>query len=83
MSVIKLDIAVSVVLIGVVLALLPKSPFQYFLDSMSGIGSMVNMRYVNWFVPFGEMLAIGQAWLLCVGIYYAYMYIMRFIKLIQ
>lgn len=83
MSTIKLDIVISVTLITVVLALLPKSPFQFFLDSMGDMGGMVNMHYVNWFVPFGEMLAIGQAWLLCVTAYYAYMYVMRFVKLIQ
>lgn len=83
MSVIKLDMAVSIVLIGVVLALLPKSPFQYFLDSFGGLDNLVNMHYVNWFIPFGEIIAVGQAWLACVVVYYAYSYVMRFIKLIQ
>lgn len=83
MSLIKLDIAVSIILIAVVVALLPTSPFQYFLNNMDSLGGLVDLSYVNWFIPFDSMLAVGQAWLLCISVYYAYEYVMRFIKLIS
>lgn len=83
MSTVKFDIAISVVLIAVVLTVLPESPFQYFFGEFGELNNLVNMHYVNWFIPFGMMVAVGQAWLACIVVYYAYMYIMRFVKLIS
>lgn len=83
MSTLKADIVMGLALATVVLTLLPESPFQAFINSMESVDGLVNLAFVNWFIPFGQMIAIGQAWLLCITVYYAYEYIMRFIKLIS
>jgi hypothetical protein len=35
------------------------------------------LGYINWFLPFGQMLAFTGAWLTAVLIYYAYTIILR------
>lgn len=69
-----------ILIANVILQLLPGSPFQSFLDSFADIPAL---GYLNYFVPISEMIAIGQAWLLCVGGFYLYSAIMRFVKLIE
>lgn len=69
-----------IVLSNAILQFLPNSPFQSFIHSFSEIPGL---GYLNYFVPVGEMIAIGQAWLVCIGIFYLYQAIMRFAKLID
>lgn len=83
MSSIKFDILVAIALFSIILAVLPVSPFQAFINSMGEIGTLVNLKYVNYFIPIDAMLAVGEAWLACVTVYVSYEYIMRFIKMIE
>ena len=59
--------------------LFPPSPFDLVIDS----------RYadfladINFFIPIYEFLAIGQAWLLAVGVYYGVSVIARWVKAIE
>lgn len=69
-----------IVISNAILKFLPDSPFQSFLASFAQIPGL---GYLNYFVPVGEMIAIGQAWLVCVGIFYLYQAVMRFAKLID
>lgn len=69
-----------IALSNALLQFLPGSPFQAFLESFAEIPAL---GYLNYFVPVSEMIAIGQVWLLCVGIFYLYSAIMRFVKLIE
>lgn len=82
MSTITLDIGVAVLLSAVVLVLLPTSPFTSLINETSQISEVINMGYVNWFIPFKQIVAIGEAWLAAVVVYYMYEYILRFIKLV-
>ena len=58
---------------------LPNSPFQQFISS---VGNIPYLNYLNWFVPVSEIIIVLQVWLSAVTIYYMYMAIMRFIRLL-
>lgn len=63
-----------------ILLLLPDSPFmdiQFPPEIESFLG------YLNYYVPFSEMVAIGFGWITCVGIYYGYQLILRFIQAVK
>ncbi|SNS03080.1 hypothetical protein SAMN05446037_100316 [Anaerovirgula multivorans] len=62
--------------LSLVVSILPDSPF-------SAISSMgIDLSVINWIVPVGQILAILQAWLVAIAIYYGYMVVMRWIKII-
>lgn len=63
-----------------VLSKLPLSPFA---ETISALGSMPFLGYLNWFFPIGTFLKIGSAWLAAIGVYYLYSVIARWIKLIS
>lgn len=63
-----------------ILSLLPTSPFAGVIDEL---GQFPYLGYINWFIPFGDLLAIGSAWLVAVGVFYLYSVIARWIKLIS
>lgn len=63
-----------------VLGLLPGSPFVKYIDLIAG-NPYLNM--LNYFVPIGTFVAIGQAWLLAVGGYYLYSIILRWIRAVE
>lgn len=63
-----------------ILFLLPDSPFKNFsfppeIESFLG--------YLNYYVPFTEMVAIGLIWILAVGVYFGYQLILRFISAVK
>lgn len=72
----------AVLIAGFLLTLLPKSPFQYFYDNLNTLNSLVNLEFVNWFIPFGTCIAIGQAWLVAVSTFYGIQYALRIIHVI-
>lgn len=63
-----------------VLNLLPTSPFTRFLDLLV---ELPYLEYLNWFIPISTFVAIGQAWLVSVGIFYLYSIILRWVKAIE
>lgn len=63
-----------------ILLLLPNSPFKDFslppeIETFLG--------YLNYYIPFAEMVAICLAWIICVSIFYSYQLILRFINAIK
>lgn len=64
----------------VVLELLPDSPFKNFV-----LPSEVQkiLSYINWIVPFYMIGNTLLAWTVCIGVYYAYQTILRWLKSIQ
>jgi len=62
-----------------VLLLLPKSPFA-IIDN-SPIAEF--LPTINYFVPISEMIAIGEAWLTCIAIYYIYVIALRWVRAID
>ena len=63
-----------------VLKLLPTSPFTQFINVCA---YMPYLGWFNWFVPVGEMIAIGEAWLVAIGLFYFYSIVLRWIKAIN
>ncbi|RGW46214.1 hypothetical protein DWV67_16190 [Dorea formicigenerans] len=49
-----------------VLKLLPTSPFTQFIEACSG---MPYLGWLNWFVPVGQFIAVGEAWLVAIGLF--------------
>lgn len=62
------------------LSLLPLSPFT---DVINNLEKMPYLGYINWFFPFGAMVKIASAWLVCIGVYYAYIIVARWLKIIS
>ena len=65
-----------------VIELFPASPFGV-LDEMSNSEVYEWLRMVNWFVPIGTFVGILESWLVCVGVYYVYQIVLRWIKVIE
>lgn len=60
--------------------LLPLSPFTGIIEDLE---QMPFLGYINWLFPFGAMLKIAAAWLVAIGVYYAYSMVARWIKVIS
>lgn len=58
---------------------LPGSPFKALVETFSNIPYL---SYLNWFVPVTEMVAVLEAWLAVVAIFYVYRALLRFINLL-
>jgi hypothetical protein len=59
--------------------LLPRSPFHDFIEWSL---SQDYLRYLNWLVPVAQMVAILEAWVLAIGIYYIYQIVLRWVKVV-
>lgn len=62
------------------LGLLPHSPYTAFIEQC---GKQQYLRYLNWFIPVSSFIAIGEALLTCIAVYYLYQLIARKISLIS
>ena len=62
-----------------VLKLLPTSPFTSFIEACS---DMPYLGWLNWFIPVGQMIAVGEAWLVAIALFYMYSIVLRWIKAI-
>ena len=66
-----------------VLALLPDSPFK-ILDDLTATGQIAEwVGMLNWFIPFYSFVGILEGWLLCIGIYYVYQIVLRWLNAIE
>ena len=63
-----------------VLKLLPTSPFTEFINACSDIPYL---GWLNWFIPVGQMIAIGEAWLVAIGLFYMNSIVLRWIRAID
>lgn len=65
-------------LLSVIAHALPGSPFQGLtalaLDSKW-------LGYLAYIVPVGAIVSTLEAWLVCIGVYYLYMVVMRWVKM--
>lgn len=59
---------------------LPHSPFR---RAIALIGNIPYMEEIAWFVPIHEMVLILMWWVSAIGVYYAYMIVLRWIKAID
>lgn len=69
------DLGVKVIIISIILALLPQSPFVGFSNLVNNIPYL---SFVNWFLPISEMLAILESWLVVVSVYYGILYLINY-----
>lgn len=60
--------------------LLPRSPFKSFINAIDNIPYL---QYLNWFFPVSECIAVMQAFLTVLAVYYLYQAIMRYVHLIK
>lgn len=63
----------------ILVSLFPPSPFRLVFDSQ--FSDLLSK--INYFVPVAEFVAITEAWLVSVAIYYAYSIYARFLKAVQ
>ena len=71
-----IDLAISIINI------FPTSPFV-ILDELSTTEIYDWIQMLNWFVPVSSFVAILEAWLSCVAVYYVYQVVLRWIKVIE
>lgn len=67
-------------LLELAISLLPLSPFEKYINSLSNIPYI---QYINWFIPVGIFVDIGLAWLGAIGTFYLLMVVLRWIKAIE
>jgi amino acid permease len=66
--------------LGWLVAILPSSPFQAV--SYTAISNEF-LGFAAWFLPVTQIIAILQAWLLAIGLWYLWKTLMRWVKMIQ
>lgn len=74
------NIGIVLVFMTFAISILPSSPFTFFTDSISNIPYL---DWLNWFFPVTECLAIGEAWLVAISLFYIASLILRWIKAIS
>lgn len=62
------------------ISFLPTSPFRKAMDL---IGEIPYIEVINWFIPISDIILILMWWGTAIGVYYAYMVILRWIKAIE
>lgn len=62
--------------------LFPASPFV-ILDEMANSEFYEWLQMMNWFIPVNSFVAILEAWLSCVAVYYVYQVVLRWVKVIE
>lgn len=62
-----------------IVSFLPGSPFKSIIAKLDGVPYMAEF---NWFFPVHECIIVIEVWLTAVALYYTYMAIMRFIKIL-
>ena len=66
-------------ILGFLINVFPTSPFV-LLDK-TGYSDFI--AKINYFIPFYEFIAIMEAWLVCIAIYYLYSALARWVKMIE
>lgn len=60
------------------ISLLPSSPFDFVVS--------LENKYISWLnyvIPVSEIIAILEGWTLCIGTFYLYRIVLRWIKAIE
>lgn len=65
-----------------VIELFPESPFVV-LEGLTQTEFYTWLQYLNWFIPVNTFISILEAWLVGVGLYYAYQIVLRWVKVIE
>lgn len=69
-------------LINSILTVFPQDPFQSFImEFKENITSYLG--YVNYFIPFGKLVVILHAWIICIFAFFAWQALARYLRLIK
>lgn len=68
---VAIAVAVGVILV-ICQNILPNSPFQSFMEWSSLASFSQYMKFVCYFVPVGKILAVMEAWVLCMTNWYTF-----------
>lgn len=60
-----------------ILSVLPNSPFQ---SMITRIEDSTILSILNWFIPFGAVVSMLEAWAVCMAAYYLFKYGKSFIS---
>ena len=60
--------------------ILPKSPFLQYIQPFA---ESQYIAWLNWFIPFGDIIVIFGSWLGCVAVFYLAQIVLRWVKVIQ
>ena len=74
-----IKILVTIALAGIVLALLPATPFTAIINSISEIPYI---GAINWFFPVHQVIVITTAWATTIASYFAVSWILRQLDII-
>lgn len=74
------DIGVKVLVLSIVLALLPSSPFVGFSYLVENIPFL---SWLNWFLPISEMLVIFESLLIVIVAYYGILYLLNYVGVLK
>lgn len=74
------DIGVKVLVLTIVLALLPSSPFVGFSALVQDIPFL---SWLNWFLPISEMLVIFESLLVVIVVYYGILYLLNYVGVLK
>lgn len=66
--------------LNTILFLLPDDPLMKYLEA---IEDNKFLKYLNWFIPINEFIAIGETWLAAIVIFYIYSAVLRFVNAID
>lgn len=72
-------ILLTLAVAGILIAILPISPFQSIVET---IGETPYLGYLNWFFPVGRCITALMAWATAIGIYYGISWILRQLDII-
>ena len=72
-------ILLTLAVAGILIAILPVSPFQSIVSTLE---STPYLGYLNWFFPVGRCVTAMIAWTSAIGIYYGISWILRQLSII-
>lgn len=69
--------------LGIIVSLLPNSPFKSSIEYLKGLEVYEFLGYIAWLLPIKQMLILTSAWVACIIVYFLYSVAMRWFKLIE
>lgn len=76
-TIVKIILTLAVA--GILIAILPISPFQSIVSTLE---ETPYLGYLNWFFPVGRCITVLMAWASAIGIYYGISWILRQLDII-
>lgn len=67
-------------LLAVVLSILPDSPFKAFTTAMKANESL---QYAAYFLPIQQIIAVSEAWLIAITVFYVWQVVLRWVNAID